>query len=81
MPKHVGVELKLIHKKIHYFLENLLVFLQTIQSPVRENRDGEKGTCARLKDRGKKFLQNFDNTFQGRKLQQSQNRRNFKQDS
>jgi hypothetical protein len=81
MPKHVGVELERINKKIYYFLEHLLVFLQTIQNPVRESRDGEKGTCARLKDRGKKFLENFGNTFQGRKLQKSQNRRNFKQDS
>jgi hypothetical protein len=31
MPKHVGVEnLERINKKIHYFFEHLLVFLQTV---------------------------------------------------
>jgi hypothetical protein len=30
MPKHVGVKFESINKKIHYFLEHLLVFLQTI---------------------------------------------------
>ena len=47
-----------------------------IKNPIRESRDGEKGSCARLKDRGKKFLENFGNTFQGHKAKPSQNMSN-----
>jgi hypothetical protein len=37
MPKHVRVELERINKKIHYFLEHLSVFLQTILQDARSN--------------------------------------------
>jgi hypothetical protein len=38
MPKHVGVELERTNnKKIHYFLEHLLVFLCTILQDARFN--------------------------------------------
>jgi hypothetical protein len=38
MPKHVGVEnLERINKKIHYFLEHMLVFLQTVLKMTGSN--------------------------------------------
>jgi hypothetical protein len=42
MPKRVGVELERINnKKIHYFLEYLMVFLHTILQDARFNHKDE----------------------------------------
>jgi hypothetical protein len=39
MPKRVGVELvRINNKKIRYFIEHLLIFLQTIEQDSRFNR-------------------------------------------
>jgi len=34
-----------------------------IKNPIRESRDGEKGSCARLKDRGKSFFKTSTTLF------------------